>query len=318
MNGDMLSGSTPQEQLQPANNPTKRRRILVTGGSGFLGAVLAENLALQHEVAFTYCNNKVQLSRCKGMHMDITRPETIAPVLRSFNPEVVIHAAAEPRGSICQKNPELAQRVNLFGTERLMDALPRPDMPFIFLSTDLIFDGEKAPYHEESIPEPISLYGISKMSAEQSVLQRGVSSIVLRAALIYGHMPGSGKGSFLQWMNNALSNRTPIKLFHDEYRTPVYALDIVRVVRALLEQHPPYQVFHIGGPERLNRVEFAEKLAAVHGYDPGLIMPVSLADLDTGYPRPRDVSLDTTRVQESLGIQLTPVEEALWEIYGGF
>lgn len=313
----MVHAAEPKEQPFPAPSRSSSKRVLITGGSGFLGAILAENLSREHEVAFTFNSHEIEIPGCRGLRMDITRPESIAAVMQAFEPQAVIHAAAQANAALCQQDQEAARAVNLLGTERLLDALPTAKTRFIYISTDLVFDGENAPYSEKSEPRPISLYGISKLSAERTVLERGAASAVLRPALIYGPRSASGKGSFLQWMDDAFQKGEPLKLFENEARTPVYALDIVRALRAFLaEGTGGDRLYHLGGPERLTRVQFARKLAEIRGYDPGLIIPVQLGDVDTGYPRARDVSLDSRRIVETFGLRLTPAEEALWEMFG--
>ncbi|MBI1390217.1 MAG: sugar nucleotide-binding protein [bacterium] len=292
----------------------ERKRILITGGSGFLGSILAEYFREEHAVAATFSNRKIALYGVKMLHMNFTRPASVEACLDLFEPDVIIHCAAIANPAICQKDPDLAFEVNEKGTGLLIDHMPNPSVRLFYISTDLVFDGERAPYDETAAAEPLSVYGQSKLAAERVALE-WKHAVVIRPALIFGPMAESEKGSFAHWMDNALRDNEPVKLFEDEYRTPVYALDVARAIERMLDDRGPHRVYHAGGPERVTRVEFAETLCRVRGYDPSRITRARLADLDTGYPRARDVSLDSSRLVNTFQHEQTSIEAALREMF---
>jgi len=247
--------------------------------------------------------------------MDLQKEYTVVDCLHRFHPDVVVHAAAVANAAVCESSRAKAFAVNVTGTERLMKSLPNRDVLAIYISTDLVFDGLNAPYRESDRPQPISFYGETKRMAEQITQRMAPNHIILRPALIFGQPTASGRGSFVQWMDKALSQDGETDLFLDEFRTPVYVHDIVNAVRALMERTGRHRIYHVGGPERITRVEFARRLCALRGHDPAKINPVLLKDVDTGYPRAVDVSLDCARIGLSHGLHPTPIAQALGEIF---
>lgn len=292
-----------------------KKKVLITGGSGFLGRHLAHELRKVHDVCATYSKRRVNIPRCTTQCLNLLQENTFQELFKEFIPDAVVHCAAIADAKKCEESHEIAQAVNVAGTEKLIRHLPNKNATFIYISTDLIFDGNDAPYDEHVQPEPVSYYGKSKRHAEQVVQKNCKNHVILRPALIYGAGHPSGKGSFLQWMDQALQEQDEVNLFHDEFRTPVYVNDICKAVKALIQKIGHHHIYHIGGPERISRSDFARKLAEIRGHDVGKIKETSLNDFDTGYPRPRDVSLDSTRIQESHAVHLTPIEDALKEIF---
>ncbi|HOJ60706.1 MAG TPA: SDR family oxidoreductase [bacterium] len=296
---------------------SQRKRILVTGGSGFLGWHLVKHLSKRHDVSYTYATRRVQIPRCRGFHVNFLHPSSIEPCVQEADPEVVIHAAALADTAECERAHEKAVGVNVTGTERLIRCLPDTKPLLIYISTDLVFNGLQAPYTETDEPDPLNFYGKTKRMAEQAVQRLWKNHVIVRPAILYGAPTSNGRGSFLQWMDQALSQGEPLRLFTDEYRTPVYVHDVVAAVASLVERIGQHRIYHVGGPERMSRLEIGRRLAAFRGYDPSLLRPVTQAEADTGCPRPKDVSLNSARVQAAHAVKFTPFEEALKAIFGG-
>lgn len=292
-----------------------KKKVLITGGSGFLGRHLAQELRKVHDVCATFSKRRVNIPRCTTLCLNLLQENTFEEVLKEFKPDAIVHCAAIADAKKCEESHEVAQAVNVSGTEKLMRHLPDKNATFIYISTDLVFDGNDAPYDENTHPEPVSFYGKSKRYAEQIVQKNWKNHVILRPSLIYGAGHPSGKGSFLQWMDNALQEQDEVNLFNDEFRTPVYVKDICTAVKALIQRIGHHHIYHLGGPERITRSEFARKLAEIRGYDVNKIKETSLNDFDTGYPRPKDVSLNSARIQESHAVKLTSIEDALKEIF---
>ncbi|MFB3787503.1 MAG: NAD(P)-dependent oxidoreductase [bacterium] len=293
-----------------------RKRILVTGGSGFLGWHLVKHLAKLHDVSYTYATRRVQIPRCQGYPVNFLHPSSIEPCVREADPEIVIHAAALADTAECERAHEKAVGVNVTGTERLIRCLPDSKPLLIYISTDLVFDGNHAPYTETDEPAPVNFYGKTKRMAEQAVQRLWKNHVIVRPAILYGAPTAIGRGSFLQWMDQTLIQGEPLNLFADEYRTPVYVGDVVAAVTSLVERVGQHRIYHVGGPERLSRLEIGRRLAAVRGYDPALMRSITQAEADTGCPRPQDVSLDSARVQAAHAVKFTPFDEALKLIFG--
>lgn len=292
-----------------------KKKILVTGGSGFLGRFIASELSKVHEVTFSYATRRTNITRCNAVQINFLHPSTVDNTMQELEPNVVVHAAALADGAECESAHEKANAVNVTGTERLLKTLKNPETLFIYISTDLVFDGKQAPYDESAEPQPLSFYGKTKRLAEQAVQRMWKNHVILRPALMYGPESISGRGSFVQWLDRQFQENETVSLFEDEFRTPVFVKDVVKAVRSMVQRVGAHRIYHIGGPERISRAEFGKRLAILRGYDPAKIHPVKQSDFSTGYPRPADVSLNSARIQTSHAVRLTPIEEGLREVF---
>lgn len=290
-------------------------RLLITGASGFLGGLLATYFKKTFTTTIVYHNNTVTISGCEELKLDLTDRAATEHALKITQPDVIIHCAAQPNAAICQKDRRAAEDTNVYTTRNIVAPLSASIL-FIHISTDLVYPGNTKMATESTPTAPVSVYGETKRRAEQIVTNSKANAIILRTALMYGPVAPSGKGSFVQWMDTSLQKGQPLKLFSDEYRTPLYALDVAKVIERLINAKAhPHRLYNLGGPECITRLDFGKKLAALRGYNQNLIQPITLDDLHTGYPRPADVSMDSSRLTRTLGISLTRVEEGLKKVF---
>ena len=145
----------------------KRARLLVTGASGFLGARLV--LEARRRGWFAFGASRSPWEEDGAVQADLARRGEGERLLEEVRPEAVIHGAAMSRIPDCEKDPELAARVNRDGTGELARAAARRDLPFLYVSTDHVFDGNSAPYGPEDPPSPVSVYGRTKVEGEEAV-----------------------------------------------------------------------------------------------------------------------------------------------------
>ena len=239
------------------------KKILVTGGAGFLGWWLTRRLEKEgFDVVTTVHRVKPVFERAKTWRVDLTIADEVKSMLRKVQPDVVVHTAAMTQTGPCEKNPEAARLANVAATRNLADALfggktkgkSETSAPYlIFTSTDLVFDGENAPYDESAKPNPIMCYGATKWEAEQA-LQTLCSSdaiTILRLALMFGPLTPH-RQSFLSWMGKSLRAEQELALFTDEWRTSVWVGDVVEAIVRLIRKPAP-GLFHCGGGARVSR-----------------------------------------------------------------
>jgi dTDP-4-dehydrorhamnose reductase len=266
--------------------------LLITGASGLLGAHLLRQLAAEGEQAVAWSGTRGgELFGFPLRPVDLTDADAVAEAFRAARPAAVIHAAALARIADCAREPERARSVNALATARLAELCAAAGARLAHVSTDLVFDGERAPYRESDEPTPLSAYGRAKAEGERAVLAHP-GHCVARLSLLYG--PSLTGRSFFDEQVSALRAGRPVKLFTDEWRTP---LDLPTAARALLELAGAEVsgVLHLGGPERLSRHELGLLLAEALGADPALVVPARRQDVPAAEPRPRDTSLDSSR-----------------------
>jgi dTDP-4-dehydrorhamnose reductase len=272
------------------------RRILITGAGGFVGGHLARHFAAAGW-AVTAAGHHRPVPAGPGITAamaDLTDPAAAAALVAAARPAVIVHAAAATTIDACERDPAATARLNVGATASIAAAAP-PATRVILLSTDLVFDGESAPYAEDAPPKPLHHYGSQKVQAEAAVLAHA-GGIVLRLALTYGPPSPGGAAGFLGWMEAALRAGTPLALFEDEWRTPVGVADIAAAIEVLAGREAT-GIFHAGGPDRLSRMDMGRLLARRIGADPALLRPARRADAPAGHLRARDVALSTDRLR---------------------
>jgi dTDP-4-dehydrorhamnose reductase len=188
------------------------------------------------------------------------------------------------------------------------------------MSTDLVFDGEHAPYSETDPPSPVNFYGAAKAEAERIVSDRLPAATIVRTSLVTCFDPPDPRTeSILQALRDEralrgeralLGERAPLTLFTDEYRCPVRVEDLAAALVELIDRPFP-GILHIAGPERLSRYDLGLRIARFHGLTPASgNVPAGIRPgltRDSGMVRPRDCTLRITRAQEHLQTGLHPL-----------
>lgn len=267
-------------------------RILITGASGQLGSYLLRALRTRDASVIAWSGSRRgTLFGYPLQPVDLRDADTVTAAFRTARPDIIIHTAALSAVGDCHRDPETARAINVQGTVRLAEHAAATGARLVYVSTDLVFDGESAPYHENDVPAPLSVYGRSKAEAEES-LHSLPRIAVVRVSLLYGPSV-TDRPTLLDRQRQALAAGEPLTLFNDEWRTP---LDLPTAAHALLaiagSDHTG--ILHLGGPKRLSRQELGERLARVLGRS-ARIVAVSRNSGGQPEPRPRDVSLDSTR-----------------------
>lgn len=279
-------------------------RVLVTGASGQLGGYLLRELRRQDATAVAWSGTRTgELFGYELQPVDLANVDAVAAAFHVARPEAVIHAGALARVDVCHREPERARRVNVQATAQLAELAARTGIRFVFVSTDLVFDGTRGHYRETDLPAPLSTYGRTKADAEQAALasDRG---LVARLSLLFG--PSLvGRAGFFDEQMAALRERRPITLFEDEWRTPLSLAVAARSLLALAAGDVT-GILHVGGPERLSRLEMGYRLAAYLGADASVIRAARRQDVPAPEPRPCDVSLDSGRWQGLFPAHMSP------------
>lgn len=278
-------------------------RWLITGASGALGDYLLRELAGESVVAWSGSNRNAPF-----VPVDLADPDAIATAFQAANPDVVIHAAAMARVDACHRDPEMAQRINGDATEQLCELGRKARM--IYISTDLVFDGERAPYRESDLPSPLSMYGRTKVLGEKA-LQHHSRAVVARLSLLFGP---TSRPTFFSHVLESLRGGQTITLFNDEWRTPL-GLSAGAHMLVVLARSDFVGTMHLGGPERLSRFEMGQRLARHLRLSDANLNARGRNAAGGAEPRPRDVSLDTSLWQTRFSQHPIPsFEESLTDM----
>mmetsp|Transcript_30146 Transcript_30146/g.87806 ORF Transcript_30146/g.87806 Transcript_30146/m.87806 type:complete len:330 (-) Transcript_30146:253-1242(-) len=317
---------------QPQRSPI---RVLVTGGTGYIGQHLLQRLSGDGACVVGYTYSRQPLphldSVVPSFQMDLTNAATVEAALREFGPEVIVHCAAKSSPKDCETSEEEAvAAVNC--PVCLVDAAASLASPplLIFLSTDQVFSGKEAPYAEESPVGPVNQYGKSKLAFENLLLARYPCHVILRTSNVLGPpAPFTGATKFFQWLEDQLQSDSAVTLFHDEVRSFVHVVDVLETISSLLSRwHSTDEftvgvlqagcTFHLGGSASFSRLGLAEALVEAKGYPTTMpdgsskLIPVARAELSEkmGYESPLDISMDSSKLEAFLGFFLRSALEA--------
>lgn len=181
-------------------------KILVTGANGQLGRALQKVLI----------NEEIELLLTDTKEMDITDANSVKKVFNKFEPEIVINCAAFTNVDKCETEEELAFKINAEGPRNLVKMCLEYDACLVHISTDYVFDGEKSePYDEEDIPNPQSVYGKSKLLAEQIILENMSKYFIIRTAWMFG----DGENFVRKVVQNA-KNKNEVTVVDDQFGSP--------------------------------------------------------------------------------------------------
>jgi dTDP-4-dehydrorhamnose reductase len=282
--------------------------VLVTGAGGRLGGRLAELLAPRFRVT-AGVRTTAPPAHLATVPLDLGDADSVARALTEARCATVVHCAALADADACERDPDAARRQNEDACRTLADACVARGVRLLALSTDLVLSGERPYWSEDDAALPVSVYGRTKLAGERAVLRAADSFAVVRVALVAGrtHGPHPSASEAIAW---ALDERRPLRLFTDQYRTPVDPESVADALTALIAGGPG-GLYHLGGPERLSRFELGQRVAAVLGLDPRAIEPVRQADLRFEAPRPADVSLLARRARDLLGWRPRDVDDAI-------
>jgi dTDP-4-dehydrorhamnose reductase len=243
--------------------------------------------------------------------VDLTDDEALARLLESVRPEAVVHAAAIGQPSRCQERPEEAKRVNAVLPGTLGRLCRERGLRLVALSTDLVFGGDRPFVREDDPPAPLGVYGRTKLAGEEATLAACPAAAVARVALTLGRGHGA-RGTSTESVAWAIRAGRPVRLFTDEYRTPVDPESLADALGLLLERGGAGR-FHLGGPERISRHDLGLRVARALGLPASGIVAGRQSDHDGPDPRAADVSLDSSRARRELGWRPRPIDEAIRE-----
>jgi len=288
----------------------KRKRFLITGGSGFVGWNLCNFLKSRHEVYASFCEHPFQIEGCRFLQIDLTRKTPVLDAIGSCKPAIIIHAAAISSPEVCEQQKERAWNVNVTGTHNILDAAVPLGCRVVYVSTDMVFDGERGNYSEIDTPAPVNYYGLTKQEGEKLCLQSGADALVVRITLQYGW--GNGvHSSFSDWLRANLQSDKQASLFTDQFRTMTWVLDTARGLEIAALNGTVKEIYHLTSPERVSRYEFGRLFASVFNFPQSLLKKSLMEEVPAVARRPKDVSLNGEKFLRQFNYQPRRVQDGL-------
>lgn len=272
------------------------KKVLIIGASGTLGSVFLKKLKDNYHVRGTFNNNFAE----KCSKLDIMDYRAVGEVFKEEKPHYVIHCAALANVDKCEAESGLAWGINEVGTENIAQYARKFNAKLVYISTDSVFDGEKGNYKETDVTHPINIYGKSKLQGEK-VATWAKDYLVIRTAF-FDRLAG--------WVIANLKDGKEISMFRDVYFSPICTSDLVDITLKMCEKELT-GVYHVGGQGSWSKYEFGVNLAKVFNLNPDLIKRTLVGDIKERVPRPKRLSLDSSKAEKDLGIRMPTLKEGI-------
>ncbi len=273
--------------------------LLVTGASGYLGQAVVERARAFTVVPVAFTSPVAGYPH--AAHVDLRDAAAVDELVAAAAPDIILHTAASNR------NAEHIAAI-LPAAVAVASAARRRGARLIHVSSDLVFDGEHAPYSDDSTPSPLdNPYAQAKAEAELQVAAIHPGAAIVRPSLIWGLDPIDRQ---TQWLVDGARNGAPVSLFTDEVRCPVYVDDLADWLLELAARRELTGPFNAVGPQALSRWEFGQKLLRQLGIRPGPNVKAAVSK-DLGLNRARNLTLKAQRAADLLNVRLRGVDDVL-------
>lgn len=223
------------------------KRLLVTGGSSYLGRHFVPLAQKSFEVKYTYFQHEPS-NLLGGHRLDLKDETAVTALVHQFKPHTILHLAGSNR-------PADMAAVIRRGTQNVVNAAKATESRLIHLSTDSIFDGKNPPYREDALPTPVNEYGRAKADAE-GVVRTLPNHVIVRTSLIYS-LQEMDHGT--AWMSRALKEKKPVTLFNNQIRNPVWIYTLCQACIELIK-NDYVGIINVAGNQVLTRAAFAVRM----------------------------------------------------------
>lgn len=289
-------------------------RLLITGSNGLLGQKIVK-ICLKRGAEFLATSNGANRNQeCPSeryLEMDITNQLKIAEIFTNYKPTHIIHTAALTNVDYCELNPEECQEVNVLATQKLWNEAQKINAHFQLLSTDFIFDGLKGNYKETDEPSAVSIYGQSKVDAEQVLINsENKNWSIARTIIVYGTANNLSRTNIVLWSISALSKGEPMKIINDQFRMPTWADDLAWGCLEICRRDKK-GIFHLCGPELMAVNEIVFRIAKHLGKSTENVEIISSSTLNQPAKRPPRTGFDLSKSRSELGYNPKTIEETI-------
>ena len=296
-----------------------KKKILVIGGSSLLGYKILTNTN-NFELFGSYNKNSINFKNIETIKIDVTNENNCEDILR-LKPDIIINTAAITNVDYCERFEKNAFDVNVTGTKNIANIAKKLRSKLIHISTDAVFSGDKKFYIEKDEPNPINIYGKTKLESEK-IVSKVKGSIILRPSVIFGWIPSehiktsdeSRKTmNFGLWVLDQLNKNNKISIVNDQFSTPTLADNLAENIIEVIKNDLT-GIFHLSGLSCISRLDFSKKIAKSFGYSENLITSISSKDFKQLAPRTLKSCLKCDKIIQT-GINLLKIEQSIERMY---
>jgi dTDP-4-dehydrorhamnose reductase len=276
-------------------------RILITGKEGQVGWELRRSLAALGDVVAT-----------DRRELDLRDSSAIPRTVRKIRPDIIVNAAAYTAVDNAESEPDIAMQVNAIAPGILAEEAKRLGALLVHYSTDYVFDGsKKSPYKEEDAPNPLSVYGRSKLEGEQAIDASKCRHLIFRTSWVYG----SRGRNFLLTILRAAREKPELRVIDDQFGAPTSSLAIAEATAGALRAGSPEGLYHMSAGGRTSWFGFAQTILRNAAISTP-VLPIRSDHFPAKATRPRNSVLDNSRLKETFGMSLPDWESQLEQVMG--
>ena len=277
-----------------------------------MGKSLIEIRKQKSEIVATYVGNYT-MKNCDDIEykkLDIRDYNAYEQLFQQYKPDVTIHTAGIGSPDYAEKRRKETWDINVGGTRNIYSLCERNDSRLVYISSNGIYDGEKAPYGEEDLPEPVNYYGEVKLKAEEILMKARIPCAIVRPILMYGWNYPFERSNIATYALESMAKGLKIQVYDDVFVTPLFSISCGKVIWRII-QDERYDVFNIAGAERVSVYQMIKKLADIFEFKEDLVEPVQQGFFNELVKRPKDTSFKTDKMQAVLGMKALSLNEGL-------
>ena len=282
-------------------------KVLVTGSSGLIGSQVVKDLLEKNYVVYS-CYNSTKPECGIPTNLNLLNKNEIDSVLTEIKPDSIIHLAALTDLEMCEKEKDLAFKINADATEIIAKIAAKLNSFLVYVSTDYVFDGKNGMKKEHDISNPLGCYGKSKLEGEQRLNKLASPYAIVRTSTPFGFH--NTKKSFPIWIKENLESETEISVLTDQLTSPTYVPNLSKMVVEIAVKQI-VGIIHAAGATKISRYSFAEKIAEKLSLDKKFLKPATMNEMNWIAQRPIDSSLDVSLASEILEEKPQTIQQSL-------